>query len=84
MSNCYVNTIEFGDRKAVLNSYSERFISVLRPSMEEQRSRWAKMFPNATVLTTVMSEEDTMRLVASTGSARNEACWEIGRASEAV
>lgn len=77
----YVNTIEFGGRKAVINSYSPQFINELRANMDRQREAFAARFPKATVQTERMTDADTIKLVALHRDNHNIA-WEIGRASE--
>ncbi len=57
-----VNTIEFGGRKAVLNSYSDH--PELFAGMNRQREQWAARYPNATVKTERMCESECRRLVA--------------------
>lgn len=77
----YVNTIEFDNRKTVINSYSKEF-PILYPRMDAQRERWAAMYPNATVRTEEMTRADCVRLFSDDYSIplRNLA-HEIGEAS---
>ena len=57
----YVNTIEFGGRKAAINSYSKEF-PVLYSRRDAQRERWAAQYPNAIVRTEEMTRADCVSL----------------------
>lgn len=72
-----VNTIEFGGRKAVINSYSDH--PALVKSREEQLTRWKAQYPLANVQTERLTEADTVALVAK-DTTRNLA-YDIGQAS---
>lgn len=71
-----VNTIEFGGRKAVINSYSDH--PALVDSMNKQREDFASRYPKATVKTERMEEWEVRKMVASQG---DNASWQIGQAS---
>ncbi|MDX2277744.1 MAG: hypothetical protein NW206_20015 [Hyphomonadaceae bacterium] len=80
MSELNVNTIEFGGRKAVLNSYSDH--PALVADINRQREAWARRFPRATVRTERMSELECMELVAANGGPdRYRVAYAIGAAS---
>lgn len=72
-----VNTIEFGGRKAVINSYSDH--PALVDDMNKQRESFAAAYPKAIVKTERMTEEET-RLLVALDHERN-APHEIGQAS---
>lgn len=72
-----VNTIEFGGRKAVLNSFSNH--PALVNDIKNQRESFASRFPNANVKTEIMEEADVRTLVAKED---HNAVWEIAEASQ--
>ena len=75
-----VNTIEFGHRKAVINSYSDH--PALVDSMNKQRESWTAQYPNATVKTERMSYDETCALVAAGGDTHlRSPAHEIGQSS---
>jgi hypothetical protein len=76
-----VNTIEFGGRKACINSYSDH--PLLAENMNRQAEAWRLRYPKAIVRTERMSEADTIALVAydRLGPLRSLP-HEIGKASQ--
>lgn len=82
----YVNTIEFGGQKAVINSYSAGYVDdhgPLEASMLRQWASWNARFPNAIVLTERLSDLETMRLVALNQTPLRSLAQEIGAKSQA-
>lgn len=75
----FVNTIEYGGEKAVINSWSHN--SAVRPSMMRQRREWAAKYPRAKVRTERMADADIVALVAKDKHHLRSLPREIGEAS---
>lgn len=75
-----VNTIEFNGRKVVINSYTDH--PALIAGRKSQIENWRKRFPNATVQTELMTEEDTIALVTAGHEWGGDNCaWRVGESS---
>ena len=59
-----VNTISFGDEKALINSYSPEYVARYPTDIANQRLWWTAQYPKARVQTEILPEGEVRRLVA--------------------